>query len=176
MSRLSPKRLAKFFGSLPTNLIALASGGAIGGLAAVRMLSALKEMSAEDMGKFTKKFLPVLMSFSGREMNPDNMDQYACVDCEREFMPMFMLRDELWWTVLTQDERPRQFDMGTKEALCMEHEDHQRVAVCLCCCSKRLGRPLHPDDLSPKYMTSSMLADASSAMTPCLPEPEVLAG
>lgn len=176
MSRLSPKRLAKVFGSLPTNLVALATGGALGGIAAMRVLSALREMSAEDMGKLGKKFMPVIMSFSGSEMNPDNMDQYVCADCETEFMPMFMFRDELWWTILTLDERPRQFDMETKEGLCMDHKDHQRVAICLRCCSKRLGRPLHPDDLAPNYMTSSMLGDAAGVMMPAPPEPEVVAG
>lgn len=173
---LSPKRLAKAFGSLPTKLVALATGGTLGALAAIRVLSALKEMSAEDMGKLGKKFLPVLMSFSGREMNPDNMDQYACADCEREFMPMFMLRDELWWTVLTQEERPRQFDMETKEGLCMDHEDHRRVALCLRCCSNRLERPLHPADFSPQYMTSGLLGDAADVVTAAPPEPEVVAG
>lgn len=175
MSLLSRKRIAKIFGALPVSIVALATGGTLGGLAAIRVLSALKEMSAEDMWKFGKKFLPVLMSFSGREMNPDNMDQYACADCEEEFMPMFMLRDELWWTLLTEEERPRQFDMETKEGLCMDHEEHRRVAICLRCCSKRLERPLHPDDFSPQYMTSGMMAHAADVVMPSPPEPEVVA-
>ena len=104
-------------------------------------------------------------------MEAKAVDSYACSDCPREFMPMFMLEDEVWWTVLKEEERAKQFDLDTKKGLCTHDKNHRRVAICLRCCSRRLDRPLCPSDFMANYLTSSMLGAAAEVVRPELADP-----
>lgn len=153
---------------------AVALGAGFGGLVSNRVIRELQDLDADQISSLVKKYLPLLMATAGKSMTSEKAGgAYACDDCAKEFMPIFMLRDELWWTVLTEEERTRQFDTETREALCPNCEGHKRVALCLSCCAKRLGRPLRPEDFAEDYWTSSMLGDAADAVAPAPPDPAV---
>lgn len=174
---MARKSLRERFGSFTTGVAAVAVGGGLGAILARRMLGEMRNLDQEQITKLANKYLPMFMAMGGREMNSDSLDTYACADCSSEFMPLFMLRDELWWTVLTDEERPKQFDVETKKPLCPGHDEaHGRVAVCLRCCSKRIERPLRPDDFAADYWTSGMLRDAAESVGPAPADPTVVAG
>jgi hypothetical protein len=65
---------------------------------------------------------------------PMNKERHACMDCKRPFPTLYMLKNEIWVTIVP----------GKKGVLCFG------------CAEKRLGRPILWDDLKPCGITNTM--------------------
>lgn len=174
-SHMAAKTLRKRLSAFVTSVAAVGLGAGMGGLMGRRLVDEMRDLDAEQITALAKKYVPLLMATAGKSIDADKVGgTYKCDDCAKEFMPIFMLRDDLWWSVLTEEERPRQFNVETREPLCPGCDDgHKSVALCMSCCSNRLDRPLRPSDFDDDYWTSSMLADAAESVRPAPPDPAV---